>query len=176
MPEKHPPKRIFASAPVRLLAAVVTAVSVVLVLTLSGGRSGPSTTPSAATVTVVEALGARTSAAPTTSSPTTSMPRSTVVAAVSASAAVVYAYFDAINRRDYAQAWALGGRNLDSSYDDFVDGLATTDHEAVIVTAEDGDTVHIHLSARQSDGTYRTFAGFYVVREGAIVSASIRVA
>ncbi|WP_433733352.1 hypothetical protein ACQP0C_14035 [Nocardia sp. CA-129566] len=174
MPENHTPRTPFASAPVRLLAAVATAVSVVLVLTLSGGRSGPSTMPSAATVTVVEALGARTSAVPTTSPPTISTPRSTV-AAVSASAAVVYAYFDAINRRDYAQAWALGGRNLDSNYDDFVDGLATTDHEAVTVTAEDGDTVHIHLSARQSDGTYRTFAGYYVVREGAIVSASIRV-
>ncbi|MEU0507391.1 hypothetical protein [Nocardia sp. NPDC005998] len=161
---------------VPLLAAVATAVSVVAMLTLSGGRTGPSTTPSAAAVTVVEALGARTSVAPTTSLPTTSTPRTTVTAAVSVSAAVVYAYFDAIDRRDYPQSSALGGRNLDSSYDDFVDGLATTDHEALAVTSEDGDTVHIHLFARQSDGTYRTFAGYDVVRDGAIVSASIRVA
>ncbi|WP_433526280.1 hypothetical protein ACQPZ2_16045 [Nocardia pseudovaccinii] len=157
--------------PTLVLAALATTVSVVLVLTPSDGRSGPSATPSAATVPVVEALGARAPATTTTSAPPT-----TVAAVVSASAAVVYAYFDAINRRDYPQAWELGGRNLDSSYDDFVDGLATTDRDAVTITAEEGDTVHIRLSARQSDGTYRTFAGYYVVRDGAIVSASIRVA
>lgn len=160
------------SAPVLLLAALATAVTVVLVLTLSDGRSEPSATPSAPAVTVVEALGARTPTVATT----TTAPPTTVAAPVSASAAVVYAYFDAINRRDYPQAWALGGRFLDASYDDFVAGLATTDHEAVTVTSENGETVHIRLSARQSDGTYRTFAGYYVVRDGAIVAASIRVA
>ncbi|WP_051182283.1 hypothetical protein [Nocardia vinacea] len=159
------------SAPVLLPAALATAISVVLVFTPSDGRSGPSAAPSASTVpVVVEALGARTPATTTTSAPTT------VTAVVSASAAVVYAYFDAINRRDYPQAWALGGHNLDSSYDDFVAGLATTDHDAVTITSEEGDTIHIRLSARQSDGAYRTFAGYYVVRDGAIVSASIHVA
>ncbi|MEV2220017.1 hypothetical protein AB0E01_09085 [Nocardia vinacea] len=159
------------SAPVLLPTALATAVSVVLVLTPSDGRSGTSATPSASTVPVVEALGARTPATTTTSAP----PK-TVTAVVSASAAVVYAYFAAINRRDYPQAWALGGHNLDSSYDDFVAGLATTDHDAVTIISEEGDTIHIRLSARQSDGTYRTFVGYYVVRDGAIVSASIRVA
>lgn len=169
--ERPTPRTPLVSAPVLLLAALATAVTVVLVLTLSGDRSGPSATPSAPAVTVVEALGART---PTVS--TTTVPPTTVAAPVSASAAVVYAYFDAINRRDYPQAWALGGRFLDSSYDDFVAGLATTDHDAVTVTSEDGETVHIRLSARQFDGAYRTFAGYYVVRDGAIVAASIRVA
>ncbi len=66
--------------------------------------------------------------------------------------------------------------DLDSSFDDFVAGPATTDHDAVTIISVERDTVHIRLSARQPDGIYRAFAGYYVVRGGAIVSASSHVA
>ncbi|MFF2549942.1 hypothetical protein ACFVUS_03035 [Nocardia sp. NPDC058058] len=89
--------------------------------------------------------------------------------------AVVQRYFDAINSHDYRVAWNIGGRNFDPDYDDFVRSFDTTANDTVTIIAVEGDQVHITLDALQSDGSHRYFAGYYVVADGILVRASIRV-
>lgn len=91
-----------------------------------------------------------------------------------AATAIVSAYFDAINAGDYAQAWALGGDNIEAgSYDAFVAGFAGTAFDNVTIVSAVNDMVTIHLDALQTDGSHRFFAGTYTVRNGVIVQASI---
>ncbi|QNP75275.1 hypothetical protein IAG44_41645 [Streptomyces roseirectus] len=86
--------------------------------------------------------------------------------------AVVTAYFEAINNRDYATAWALGGKNLDSDYDTFAAGFATTRSDTITINSVQGDEVALTLEARQTDGTTKTFENVYTVSGGEIVSAT----
>ncbi|MCZ4119416.1 DUF4352 domain-containing protein [Streptomyces sp. H39-S7] len=86
---------------------------------------------------------------------------------------VVENYYAAINAHDYATAWALGGKNLDSSLQSFTAGFAGTANDAVTVTGVEGDTVSVVLDATQQDGSHRVFSGTYTVRDGTIVSANI---
>ncbi|MBR7838122.1 DUF4352 domain-containing protein, partial [Actinospica durhamensis] len=107
--------------------------------------------------------------APTTSSPTTSSPPST-----GAAQAVVQQYFAAINAGDYAQAWALGGQNIEhGSYSAFVQGFATTSSDSVHVVSVSGDTVTVTLDATQTDGSVQHYAGTYTVHDGVIVGADL---
>ncbi|PWG07646.1 hypothetical protein DF268_42135 [Streptomyces sp. V2] len=85
--------------------------------------------------------------------------------------AVVTAYFAAINDRDYATAWSLGGKNLDRDYDTFVEGFATTESDSITITSVQGDDVALTLEARQTDGTTKTFDSVYTVSGGEIVRA-----
>ena len=102
-------------------------------------------------------------------SPTSAPPSS------AAPAAVVSAYFAAINAGDYAQAWALGGDNIEpGSYDAFVAGFANTVSDNLTITSAVNDTVTIHLDALQTDGSHRYFTGTYTVRDGVIAQASIQ--
>lgn len=89
--------------------------------------------------------------------------------------AVVQRYFDAINSHDYSAAWSVGGRNFDPNYDHFVASFDTTANDTVTIVAVVGDQVHITLDALQTDGSHRYFAGYYVVSDGELVRASIRV-
>ncbi|BCJ38389.1 hypothetical protein Athai_58920 [Actinocatenispora thailandica] len=98
---------------------------------------------------------------------------STVPAAPEDPAAVVYAYFDAINNTDYWSAWQLGGKNLDSSYDHFAAGFDTTAMDVVTVQGVSGDVVSVSLSAYQTDGSVKEYAGTYTVRGGVIVAADV---
>lgn len=86
--------------------------------------------------------------------------------------AVVTAYFAAINNGDYATAWSLGGKNLDSDYDAFAAGFATTQSDTITITSVQGDDVRLSLVARQTDGTTKTFAIVYTVSGGEIVKAT----
>ncbi len=84
-------------------------------------------------------------------------------------------FYRDINARDYQAAWKLGGSNLSggSGYDAWVAGYATT--ASVTVTASDtsGGVVQVTISAVQDNGSVRTYAGTYTVRNGVITSASI---
>ncbi|MGW3207312.1 hypothetical protein [Streptomyces sp. NPDC001135] len=82
-------------------------------------------------------------------------------------------FFDAINRRDFKTAWALGGKNLDRDYDSFVAGFDTTQHDDVTVESVDGDTVSVDLNAQQTDGTQKSYTGRYTVVDGVITHASM---
>ncbi|TCO52329.1 hypothetical protein [Actinocrispum wychmicini] len=88
--------------------------------------------------------------------------------------AVVQAYFDAINNRDYQRAWDLGGKNVGQSYSAFAAGFATTDHDTVTIVAVDGNTVTADLMAQQTDGTNRSYHGTYTVKGGTITHFSVR--
>ena len=107
--------------------------------------------------------------APTTSSPTTSAPPST-----NNPQAVVQEYFAAINAGDYAQAWALGGNNIEhGSYSSFVQGFATTSSDSVHVVSVSGDTVTVTLDATQTDGSVQHYTGTYTVHDGVIVGSDL---
>ncbi|MEU2711119.1 hypothetical protein [Streptomyces sp. NPDC007205] len=82
-------------------------------------------------------------------------------------------FFDAINRRDFKTAWALGGKNLDMGYESFVAGFDTTEHDDVVVESVDGDTVSVNLNAQQTDGTQKSYTGQYTVVDGVITHASM---
>ncbi|KPI02334.1 hypothetical protein OK074_5335 [Actinobacteria bacterium OK074] len=86
--------------------------------------------------------------------------------------AVVTAYFAAINNGDYATAWSLGGKNLDSDYDTFVAGFATTQSDTITINSVQGDDVGLTLDALQTDGTTKTFDNVYTVSGGEIVKAT----
>ena len=104
----------------------------------------------------------------TTTNTTTAEPSSTMSAA-----AVVEAYYAAINAGDYQTAWNLGGDNLDPSYTAFVNGFAGTGHDSLTVTASQGDTVSVQLNATQSNGSDQTYSGTYIVTGGHITSAQL---
>ena len=85
---------------------------------------------------------------------------------------VVTAYFAAISARDYRTAWSLGGKNLDSTYDSFVSGYATTERDTVTVVSVTGDEVQVALDALQTDGTTKSFDATYTVQDGVITSGT----
>ncbi|AOR32420.1 hypothetical protein BFF78_16300 [Streptomyces fodineus] len=85
----------------------------------------------------------------------------------------VSSFFKAINDRDYQTAWDLGGKNLDMNYDSFVSGFATTERDDFTIGSVDGDTVSVSLTARQTDGTERSYTGQYTVVDGVITHASM---
>ncbi|WIY06346.1 hypothetical protein QRX60_21780 [Amycolatopsis mongoliensis] len=90
-----------------------------------------------------------------------------------AEARTVVAYYDAINRRDFATAWSLGGSRIagGGGYTRYVDGFATTSWDTVTVTDVRGSTVSVVLSAVQTDGSTRTFSGTYTVSGGVITGS-----
>jgi hypothetical protein len=88
-------------------------------------------------------------------------------------AAVVQAYYNAVDARDYQTAWQLGGDNFDMSYSVFVNGYATTASDDLIVTDTNGDTVDIDLTAQWTDGSTHQFEGSYIVTNGQIVSGKL---
>ena len=105
---------------------------------------------------------------PSAPAPTTASPSSTT-----SPAAVVEAYFAAINARNYEEAWALGGENLGESYAQFAAGFATTATDNVEILSTSGSTVTVDLTAAQTDGTQQQFTGTYTVAGQAITSASV---
>ena len=89
-------------------------------------------------------------------------------------AAVVQAYFSAINDRDYSRAWQLGGSNLGESYSAFMQGFSTTAHDTVSILSSSGNVVTAQLIAQQSDGSTKTFDGTYTVTNGVITNSSVQ--
>ncbi|MFD5629719.1 hypothetical protein [Streptomyces sp. NPDC127072] len=78
-------------------------------------------------------------------------------------AAVVTAYFDAINNRDFPSAWELGGKNLEADYDSFVEGYSTTQHDTITIVSVQGSVVTLVLDALETDGTSRSYDVTYTV-------------
>ncbi|MFJ6017075.1 hypothetical protein [Streptomyces sp. NPDC092952] len=86
----------------------------------------------------------------------------------------VRSYYGAINSGDYDTAWELGGKNLTKSFSAFTSGFANTASDDVQVTDTVGDTVHVDITAYQTDGSRQTYTGTYTVLDGTITSARIR--
>jgi hypothetical protein len=89
-------------------------------------------------------------------------------------ATIVRMYFSAINRRDYARAWRLGGDNSGSTYSGFVRGFGTTERDGVTILSVSGNVVTARIAALQTNGTVKTYQGNYTVSHGAIVKFDIR--
>lgn len=90
--------------------------------------------------------------------------------------AVVLQFYADLSNQDYADAWQLGGDNLNggTGYDQWVAGYSTTASISVddYGTYND-DTVWTHISALQTDGPVKTYDGTYTVANGVVVSANI---
>jgi eukaryotic-like serine/threonine-protein kinase len=93
-------------------------------------------------------------------------------------AAVVQAYYAAINNHDCGTAWSLGGDKISAAhgqtYQQFCQGFSTTSRDVLTVDSVAGNTVTVTILAKHTDGSSQTFQGSYVVRNGVIDSASIQ--
>jgi hypothetical protein len=158
------------------IRTLIAAVSLLVALIVGGLAVAKLTSgthhvarPAQVTAPATPPAGGGTGTAPTPSQP------STGPASPSATdpRQVVQNYYAAINAHDYASAWALGGKNLGSSYSAFVSGFASTASDTVTVLSVSGNTVAVHIDATQTDGSHRQFAGTYTVQNGEIVSAAL---
>ena len=87
--------------------------------------------------------------------------------------ATVRAYYSAINSRNYARAWHLGGRFTGSSYSAFAAGFQGTAHDEVSILSVTGSVVTARLAARQTDGSVRNYQGTYWVTHGVITRFAV---
>ena len=165
-----PGRRRLGWTPVLGLALVLMLGSVGFVL-LSGSPRAANVPPAAAGHAVTHAAGSRTPDHPATVAPTG---RPTVPARTpTGPAATVRAYVAAINGRDYARAWRLGGRNTGQSYPSFASGFSTTARDTLTIVSVSGDVVTARLTAQQTDGTVDTYQGTYTVDSGVIVGFDV---
>jgi hypothetical protein len=98
--------------------------------------------------------------------------------------AVIADYYAAIQRHDYAHAWALwsdGGRSSGQTLQQFEDGFANTDAVSVQagtpgrMDAAAGSRyleIPVTVTATQRDGTTRRYAGSYTLRRAVVDGAS----
>ena len=80
------------------------------------------------------------------------------------------AYIAAINRHDWHRVWALGGKHFSRSYQDMVAGYRLTARDDVTSLKVRGDTVYVHLLARETTGAVQSYQMRYVVRRGMIIA------
>jgi serine/threonine protein kinase len=140
----RPPRR-------RRLGRVLAAVALVLVLAGAG--------VAALALTSGLHLGSQPTP-PASSSPAALSPR-----------AVVQAYFAAINAHQWRKVWNLGGKNFNQSYNQMVAGYRTTAHDTLTSIHVHGNVVTVHLKARHTNGTVRTYRISYTVQDGVIAGA-----
>jgi len=94
--------------------------------------------------------------------------------------AVVTQYYQDVSEKNYAAAWAIGGRNLAAengqTYASWVAGYAGTTASISITSygTWSNGTVWCYISAVQYSGAVNTYYGTYTVANGVIVSASIQ--
>ena len=88
---------------------------------------------------------------------------------------MVSQFYQDISDRDYQGAWALGGDNIGgSSYSSWVTGYSTTASISLGEFSQFGShQVQVDLSALQTDGSTRAYAGTYTVENGVITAADI---
>jgi hypothetical protein len=97
--------------------------------------------------------------------------------AASGPAAAVEAFFNAINSKDYATAWRLGGRNSGpATYQDFVQGFSGTARDTVTILSVSGNVVTAGLAAQQADGSIKMYQGTYTVVDGVIAKFNVQQA
>jgi hypothetical protein len=157
--------------PATLLFVVAAATAGACGTTGSNSSAGAtaSTTPGVTVTTTVTGQSPQDPTPTSPPKPTTTPPAS----APADAASVVNDYFGAINAHDYAHAWALGGKNFNSSYSSFVSGFADTSADVVTILDAGPSSVSLHLDAVQTDGTVKSFEGTYTVSGGEITKASV---
>jgi hypothetical protein len=154
--------------------AGILVITLAFILAGCGASSTSKGVAAASTRTVVTTTRPpKTSPASTTPPPSTAAPTTASAGRINNPAAVVEAYFAAIDAENYEEAWTLGGENLGESYAQFAAGFATTATDTVQILSTSGNTVDVDLTATQTDGTQQQFTGTYTVAGDAIASASI---
>lgn len=87
---------------------------------------------------------------------------------------VVKEFYGYLNIGDYADAWALGGRNVaGTDYATWRAGLANTVGVHGSAADAGGGIVNVTFQAKQADGSVKTYSGTYRVSRGVIVAADI---
>jgi serine/threonine-protein kinase len=152
-----------------VVVVLALATAAVLVLHIGnhllGGRPAPSPT---ITVTVSPSHSAASHSASTSASPTAQS------SAPPGPAAVVRAYFNAINNHQYLRAWNINQHQHSlQTYTSFRQGYAQTQFDAVTIVGVSGGVVSIQLAAHQTDGTVKNFHGSYTVSNGVIIGSNI---
>jgi len=115
-----------------------------------------------------------TQASPSSTSTPSSASSPRTATSPTSSVATVSAYIAAINARDYARAWSLGGRSSSPSYSAFVQGFGSTASDTLTVVSVNGNVVTARLAARQTDGAVIAYQGTYTVDRGVIVASDIK--
>jgi len=89
--------------------------------------------------------------------------------------AVVDQFYQDLNARDYQAAWQLGGSNVSggAGYSAWVAGYATTASISASTVQDSDGTVSVSITATQTNGGVKTYAGTYTVANGVIVAAHI---
>ena len=155
----------------------VLLVAAVTVIRLSATHQTPSAGLAAGSSTLTSHVASSATSGPASSGPASSAAPSPP-ATPTGPAAVVQAYYAAINNHDCGTAWNLGGDNLSAArgqtYQQFCQGFNSTSHDIVTVDSVAGDTVAVTIVARQTDGSSQTYRGSYVVGNGVIQSASVQ--
>jgi limonene-1,2-epoxide hydrolase len=88
-------------------------------------------------------------------------------------AAVVQAFFAAINTRDYPAAWRLWGIRAGTTYQRFESSYATTKREILHIVSTAGDVVTASLAVQRTTSTEMRFHGHFAVQRGVIVAMSL---
>jgi hypothetical protein len=119
-----------------------------------------------------------------TSDDDTVVPMTSAEPSVQDALAVIADYYAAIQRHDYAHAWALwsdGGRSSGQTLQQFADGFASTDAVSVQpgapgrMDAAAGSRylqIPVTVTATRHDGTTRRYVGSYTLRRAVVDGAS----
>ena len=84
---------------------------------------------------------------------------------------VVYAYYAAVNDRNWPKAWALSGKPaaVDSAaYNQWIDGYACTVRDQVTSVTARGAALLVSVRAEESGGVIQSYRFSYVVRDGVL--------
>jgi eukaryotic-like serine/threonine-protein kinase len=127
----------------------------------------------AAAVVVGVHLAGRGSALPKRAPSTSTSPtRSVSSPARPSPAAVIRAYYKALNNGNFAKAWALGGKNLGQNFAAFVAGFASDANIGIMSLTTTGNTVTAKTRAFGLDGETQVLSLTYIVINGVITSVS----
>jgi hypothetical protein len=163
-----------------VFGAVAVGVLLVVAGVVAASKLSARTPAPQATSAGLIAGGSASASASASSATPSSSPSATPSASAAAPgpAAVVQAYYAAINNHDCGRAWSLGGNHLSAArgqtYQQFCQGFSATRHDTLTVESVTGNTVTVTIVAEQTDGTSHTYKGSYVVANGVINSASVQ--
>ncbi len=95
-------------------------------------------------------------------------------------AAVVRAYFKAINEHRYLRAWRLvgggtAGSSAGTAFPQFRNGYVGTRLDKLTVLSTKGDVVTARLMALQDDGIIKIYQGTYTVSGGMIIASDVHL-
>jgi serine/threonine protein kinase len=115
------------------------------------------------------------SAPPVSSAPASSAATSSGPVAALTPGQVVQAYYQAINEHQYRTAWNLGGQNRlpRTTYANYVAGFNGTASDVVEILSVSGNVVTAQLTANQTAGPAKVYAGTYDVTDGQITSFDV---